>query len=79
MSRTLDLPRALPETGRGSDAMWRRLGRPIAGALRDGVHAWMVRRAIASLQALDDRMLKDIGSPRGEIEYAVRQRMTRRR
>jgi uncharacterized protein YjiS (DUF1127 family) len=37
----------------------------------------MVRRAIDSLQALDDRMLADIGLHRSEIDYAVRRQLTR--
>jgi uncharacterized protein YjiS (DUF1127 family) len=32
-----------------------------------------IRRAIVSLEQLDDHLLKDIGITRGEIEYAVRQ------
>jgi uncharacterized protein YjiS (DUF1127 family) len=47
-----------------------------AAAIRDlfrRLFGWMSRRAaIAQLRALDDRMLKDIGLSRGEIEAAVR-------
>lgn len=31
------------------------------------------RRAMRSLASLDDRMLRDIGLERGQIDYAVRQ------
>jgi uncharacterized protein YjiS (DUF1127 family) len=34
---------------------------------------WRRQRAIAQLQALDDRMLRDIGLPRCEIWYRVNQ------
>jgi uncharacterized protein YjiS (DUF1127 family) len=60
---------------------WRRslsaLGRLVVGSVRNGGNAWMVRRAIESLQALDDRTLADIGMHRSEIEHAVRQQLTR--
>jgi uncharacterized protein YjiS (DUF1127 family) len=47
-----------------------------AEAIRDlfrRLFGWIGRRAaVARLQALDDRMLKDIGLYRGDIEAAVR-------
>jgi uncharacterized protein YjiS (DUF1127 family) len=77
MSRTLDLPRATPESGRSAGALCRAFGRLIARTVCNRVNAWMVRRTIESLHALDDRMLADIGLHRGEIEYVVRRQMAR--
>ena len=48
------------------------------GACRDGIARYFVRRAaIASLRALDDRVLRDIGLERSQIEGAVHGVITR--
>ena len=53
----------------------------LAGSLMAGAR-WLAaglakelaaRRAMRSLASLDDRMLRDIGLERGQIDYAVRQ------
>jgi uncharacterized protein YjiS (DUF1127 family) len=41
-------------------------------AARAGVRAWGISRAISALRQMDDRMLRDIGITRSEIEYRVR-------
>jgi uncharacterized protein YjiS (DUF1127 family) len=76
MSRTLDLPRAIPASTRSARAIWRALGRLITRTVRNGVNAWTVRCTIESLQALDDRTLADIGMHRTEIDYVVRRQLT---
>ena len=44
------------------------LGRTIGNAMEE----WIVKRAIAELQGLDDHVLRDIGLTRSEIESCVR-------
>jgi uncharacterized protein YjiS (DUF1127 family) len=75
MSRTLDLARAIPDRSQSAGAVGITPGQLVAGALRKAVNAWMVRRAIESLQSLDDHTLKDIGMHRSEIESIVRRHM----
>ena len=50
----------------------RRYREALARALPHATDEWVVKRAMAELQGLDDHMLKDIGLTRGEIESCVR-------
>jgi uncharacterized protein YjiS (DUF1127 family) len=50
----------------------RRYREALARALHHVTHEWIVKRAIAELQGLDDHMLRDIGLSRSEIESYVR-------
>jgi uncharacterized protein YjiS (DUF1127 family) len=75
MAYLLDLPRARPEQRTGG--IFGTLIRVIARTVRDHIHTWMVWRTMDKLNRLDDRTLKDIGIPRGEIEFRVRELMPR--
>ncbi len=63
------VPQRARSAGRGFD-------QPPAGTLARSctelVHRHLVRRAIRELHLFDDRMLKDIGISRSEIESVVR-------
>lgn len=75
MAYILDLPHAHPEhRARGTGTT---LIRIVVRAVRNRIHAWMVWRTEQSLHRLDDRTLKDIGLPRGEIGFRVRELMPR--
>ena len=50
----------------------RRTETPFAAPLRAFADWWSARRDAARLSAYPDRMLSDIGVPRGAIEWAVR-------
>ena len=74
MAYILDLPRRLPE--RRAGVLGTLIGIIVRG-VRERLHSWMVWRTIDKLHRLDDRTLKDIGIPRGEIEFRVRELMPR--
>jgi uncharacterized protein YjiS (DUF1127 family) len=50
----------------------RRYRESLVRAFRHATEEWIVKRAIAELQGLDDHMLRDIGLTRSEIESCVR-------
>jgi len=58
-----------------SNDIWREqppIRRGLRGVLRDAIGAWRASRVNQPLDVLDDRMLRDIGMARSEIEYGVR-------
>ena len=72
MERTMsqiDIPWAAAPTHSG---LMRRCRDALVCAFRHVTEEWIVRRAIAELQGLDDHMLRDIGLTRSEIESCVR-------
>ena len=64
MSHAIQLPHSAPAPVHA----WRRCREALARVIRERSEEWMVKRTIQSLDALDDRTLKDIGITRSEIE-----------
>jgi uncharacterized protein YjiS (DUF1127 family) len=54
--------------GRRQTALTRSIARWIARIRKE----WRIRRGIEELMALDDRMLRDIGVSRSNVEYVAR-------
>ena len=74
-----DVWRSKAPFGLGEGAVFEILRRPFSNGalgvrrvLRAAVREWRVRQSARTLQALDDRMLRDIGIARSEIAYRVR-------
>ena len=68
MSRTIQLLHAAP----APVPVWRKCREALARVMRERIEERMVKRTIQSLDALDDRTLKDIGLSRSEIRSCAR-------
>jgi uncharacterized protein YjiS (DUF1127 family) len=53
-------------------SVWGRVATAVTRVVHSAVEEWLMRRAIRELSGLDDRMLRDIGIKRSEIESRVR-------
>ena len=69
MSQIADIPFSTAPVYPG---LLRRYREALVRAFRHATEEWIVKRAIAELQGLDDHMLRDIGLTRSEIESCVR-------
>ena len=70
--RSIVINALMQATARGFATWLRVIGRVGGRVLRRLVADGVWRSRIRALQRLDDRVLADIGVPRGEIEFAVR-------
>jgi uncharacterized protein YjiS (DUF1127 family) len=62
----------IPLHAHSGASLLRRTLEAVTRVVHGAVEEWLVRRAIRELSALDDRMLRDIGLKRSEIESRVR-------
>jgi len=70
MSRTIDIPISAPEPVRAG--MWGKWREAFARIVRNAVEERFARCAAEELNRLDDRMLRDIGIARSEIDSCIR-------
>jgi uncharacterized protein YjiS (DUF1127 family) len=76
MPQALDFPHAIPQRTPAPSAPWSKLGSIVRRTIRLAIEEWMVKRTVATLSALNDRTLHDIGLHRSEIECHARRKFS---